>query len=125
MLYTMEFMAKALVRLNKGVLTSKEAMQRTHDARTLISFSAINHKVFFFSDDHCFGSGKLPKWFVPSTSTLPMHVVPRPSLPDGWIKNTEDYIKIFYQDYRQITSMEELVEFLNTTIDVPVVNEED
>lgn len=116
MLYTTEYLEKTLTRRNKGVLTSKEASDRAFKIGTLITISSLKHKVFFFSDDHCFGYESLPKDFVPCTSSLPQFVVPRDKLPSGAIRNTEDFIKIFHDGDRQITSLKELSEFLNSTL---------
>lgn len=116
MLYTMEYLEKVLTRRNKGVITSEEAAERALQINTLITISSLKHKVFFFSDDHCFGYNLLPKDFVPCTSSLPQFVVPRDRLPSGAIRSTEDYIKIFHDGEHQITSLKELSDFLNGTL---------
>ena len=63
----------------------------------VITFKEPYAKKFFFSTDHC---QELPEsdgdhHWVPVTTYLPYKVTPRPSLPDGLVKNKQDYITIF------------------------------
>lgn len=62
---------------------------------------------FFFSTDHLqrfeSATGKqIEKEYVPCSGTLPMHVVPRPSLPDGIVDTIEKYLMIFHKDETEI-----------------------
>ena len=77
----------------------------------------INNKdkqVYFFTDDHAFGQGVLPKGYMVNTVYFPVRIVTRPSLPTGIIDNIDTYINIFKEDGKLIGSIEELVEFLNS-----------
>lgn len=67
----------------------------------IITIGNLNKKEYFFTTDHCQEHGLGGDW-VPVTSALPMHVVKRESLPDGVIRNKEDYKKIFYNDSMEI-----------------------
>lgn len=75
----------------------------------LITFTNIDTNEYFFSTDHC------QQWrcqelydhksviadndnWVPCTSRIPLWVVPRSELPNGWITNLEDYVNIFHND---------------------------
>lgn len=62
---------------------------------TLIVICNVNTHEYFFTTDHC-QNHNLGKEFVPITNYLPMQVVPRDSCPDGWVKNKEDYKKVFH-----------------------------
>lgn len=98
---------------SKGLLTKAEAQERIETNRRLVSISSFTEGVYFFADDHCYGFEVLPDHFVSSTSSLPMAVTARESLPTGIITNIDEYISIFYHDQRLIESLEELVEFVN------------
>lgn len=113
-LLTNSSMSKTLARDGrkiKGVLTNHEQNQLAAAGRTFQVISDRN--VFFFTDDYCMTVNILPD-FVPSSTVCPHYVKMRPSLPDGCIRTAEDFIKIYEQDKRQITSMDELVTYLNT-----------
>lgn len=97
----------------KGVLTSEEAQFKIDNTRVSSVMVISTPEVFFFTDDYCLGIGVLPKEFVSSSTQIPHHVKKRPSLPDGLVKNVEDYITIYEYDRLQITSIDELIEFLN------------
>lgn len=99
----------------KGVLTTAEASERAELTRTIVIISSVEHEVFFFADDHCFGYKVLPESFVPSTMTYPMWVVPRKEVPTGRLDTAQLYIDIFCDEQRQINSIEELVELLEPT----------
>ena len=97
----------------KGVLTSEEAQFKLDNTQSCSVMVISTLEIFFFTDDYCLGIGVLPKEFVSSSTQIPHRVKERPSLPDGQVKNVEDYINI-YERYRlQITSIDELIEFLN------------
>lgn len=98
-------------RVSKGVLTTEEQQARLDAGHKSVS---VNHndEVFIFTDDYCMLPGLVPGFTSCSTS-VPMPLKPRPAFPDGWIHNTKDYIKCFEKDRRQITSMDELVAYLN------------
>ena len=98
----------------KGVLTTEEAKQFFN--RSISAISSLKHRVFFFTDDYCLGVG-IPEMnrcgFVPSSTGIPHHIVARDEFPDGMIWSVEDYIRLYYKDYRQLNTIEELLELLN------------
>ena len=107
----------------RGVLTKEEAQERIDvdkeriGSASLTVISSLKKNCFFFSDDHCFGVGIYEikeKGFVPSTSQMPQQVTPREILPSGIVNTAEEYISIFHKDEKQITSVEELLEILNS-----------
>ena len=67
----------------------------------IITVSNLDTGKFFFTTDHCQKHG-LPDAWVPITIYIPMKVVPRESLPEGIIKNKEDYKKVFCDDLEEI-----------------------
>jgi hypothetical protein len=97
----------------KGVLTSAEAFERAMLENTLIVISSIKQKVFIFSDAHCFSFYETSSDFVPATSVFPMTVVPREGLEDGVIDTIEKFVSVFQKGYRQISTIEGLVEFID------------
>jgi hypothetical protein len=64
-----------------------------------------SRKEYFFSTDHCQGVKGVypegPDW-VPTTFSLPHWVVPRPSLPSGWVSTVEELVLIYFHDSREI-----------------------
>ena len=80
---------------------------------TFISVSNRNHGIVFFTNDHCFGVGVLPKDFFTCTSVLPENVAPRKGLESGVITNIDEYVAVYYDDCRIIESTQELVDYLN------------
>lgn len=113
----------------KGVLTNEEALERAERFNRQGTLVTITHRrnenerIFFFSDDHCFGYPILPDGFVPCTSVFPMYVKPRPGVEDGWVNTIEKFIAVFHYDARQINSIEELVEYLNSDSSRRLINE--
>lgn len=103
----------------KGVLTTEETKQHSvvHNRIVTHQTSFDDFKYFFFSDDHGFGHGVLPDDFVPCTAYLPLEVTPREGLEDGIVDTVEKYMFIFCKDKKQINSIEELCEYLNTRED--------
>lgn len=97
----------------KGVLTLKEAQDRVNRTRYVEVISSITDKAFFFTDDYCFGHGVLPKHYVPSSTKLPMEVTKRETLPSGLVTDIHEFIAIFQDGYKLITSVDQLVQFLN------------
>lgn len=98
----------------KGVITSEEAATRALRTQTIVCISSMQDKVFFLTDDHCFGYSVLPKHYVPGTIMFPMNVTPRPGVEDGLIDTVEKYITVFENDHRQINTIEELVELIDS-----------
>ena len=80
---------------------------------TFISVVNRSKGVAFFTNDHCFGVGVLPKDFFTCTSVLPENVAPRKGLESGVITNIDEYIAVYYDDCRIIESTQELVDYLN------------
>ena len=73
-----------------------------------------NQEVFWFTDDYTLGGDLLPKAFVPLSVHLPHKVSPREELPSGEVATIEDLINVYYKGKRQINTIDELVEYLNT-----------
>jgi hypothetical protein len=96
-----------------GVITKDHAVERAKVTKTIVSFSSIKRRVFFFSDNHCFGYNHLPNDFVPCTSAFPIQVVPRDGLEDGWIRTIEQYVNVFHKHDKQINTIEELVSLID------------
>lgn len=101
------------------VMSSAEVNEalRLRDPDFLIStgLAAIsNGEVFFLTDDASFGHGVLPKSFMGMSMRMPSRVTPRPSVPDGWMETAEQFIAVFYADERQLSSLDELLEYVNT-----------
>jgi hypothetical protein len=69
--------------------------------KSIITISNLSTGQYFFTTDHCQEHGLGPDW-VPCTATLPMHVVPRPCVPDGIVRTKEDYVNVFYTDDTEI-----------------------
>lgn len=97
----------------RGLLTSEEAFSRAKDSYDIITVSG--NGVFFFADHHTFGVGVLSEdeW-CPCTASFPNMVVPRKHISDGMITTIDQYIYCYHRNDRQINSIEELVEFVNT-----------
>lgn len=68
---------------------------------SIITISNVNTGEYFFTTDHCQNHNLGPDW-VSTTSTIPMEVVARECLPDGIIRNKEDYKKIFHAEGKEI-----------------------
>lgn len=109
-------MAKNLAksgRVIKGVLTTEE-MQVKVDAGQTITCIRDNN-AFFFSDDYCIGVNYLPQCLVSSSTVIPYDIMPREEFPDGLIKNVEEYISLHHKDKKQMNTVDELIDYLNTT----------
>ena len=98
----------------KGVLSKKEVEEHFNETITVIT--NVNTEDFFFTDDYCLGVGYLPDDWVPSTTGLPLRVVPRETLPDGVVDTLDKYILVFHPEGRLIESVDELIELLNRGI---------
>lgn len=109
-------MAKSLSttgRYVKGVLTTKEMQAGVDKGHTVTCM--CDNNVFFFSDDYCMGVNYLPKCIVPGSTVIPHNIKPREAFPDGVIKNVEDYIKLYHSDKKQLNTVDELIDYLNST----------
>lgn len=102
---------KAKGRSIKGVLSKKEAGE--HFCRSVTVITNVDTQDFFFTDDYCLGVGYLPDDWVPCTTQLPTHVVPRENLPDGVVDTLDKYILVFHPEGRLIESVDELIDLLN------------
>lgn len=115
-LLTNSAMAKNLAKSGKqvkGVLTSEE-MQAKVDAGQTITCIRDNN-IFFFSDDYCIGVKYLPECICSSSTVIPHNVAPREEFPSGVVTNVKDYISIYQKDKRHIQTVDELIDYLNTT----------
>lgn len=105
-----------------GVLTTEQAQSRYYDnGRDLVTISSLKHNVFFFSDDHIFGYKILPESFVPCSGGFPVMVKPCTNVPNGAIDTLEKYIDYFHKNKRQITTIEELANFIDDLAEVETV----
>lgn len=72
----------------------------------VIIHSNMSRCEYFFSTDHCqevHSKDTYPEGeWVPTTFHLPMSVVPRPSLPSGYVETVEELIAIFHSDEKEI-----------------------
>lgn len=99
------------------VLTLVEAQERVAASRsgryTVLSSSKYN--AMFFSNDHCHGlrvEPNLDSSWVPCSGSLPHSVVARPSIPDGMIKNVQEYVALFCPDETIIETQAQLDEII-------------
>lgn len=72
-----------------------------------------DNEVFFYTDDYTYGTKVLPKEFCHGLHGFPSHAAPREGLEDGVIDSAEKMTLVYFHDQRQITSVEELVEYVN------------
>jgi len=63
-------------------------------------FHNVDTGEYYFSLSH--GQRTTSDSWVPCTHTIPQHVTPRPSLPDGIVKDIKDLVTIFYSDERDV-----------------------
>lgn len=96
----------------QGVLTSEEQELLAKEDKPFQTIG--NSKVFFFTDDYCMGLGLLPIEFVSSSTKCPTIVSARESLSDGIVDTVEKYISVFESTRKQITTIDELVEYVNS-----------
>lgn len=102
---------KAKGRSIKGVLSKKETEE--HFKGSVDVITNVDTQDFFFTDDYCLGVDYLPDTWVPSTTRLPLRVVPRETLSDGVIDTLDKYILVFHPEGRLIESVDELIDLLN------------
>lgn len=112
-------------KANRKIFTLKEANEYLKTKQQLITQSSPTWGVHFYCNDHLFSAVRnkgeetlwlLPEYFCPSTHRLTQgtrHVVPRPGLEDGVVDSVEKYEFIFHHDSRLLTTLEELVHFIN------------
>lgn len=104
---------------NGHVLTLEQVKQRP---RSVISHTFVIlgesrcQTVMFYSDNHIFGVGRLPKNCVPCTTRIPYHIAPRPGFEDGYLATAADIIR--FDEYcepnrRVLQTTQELVDYLN------------
>lgn len=95
----------------KGVLTNEQTNEMIEKYKKITTIRSRTQKVFFFSDDHCFGV-MLPIMkklnFVPISTVMPF------ILPNVELKTAENYIAHYCSDYKQITTVEELTDYINS-----------
>ncbi len=106
-----------------SILTREQLRARTKD--TVISHNEVSPPrasrmgrkgVRFYSTNHLFGHGVLPKRFVPCTTSLPCSFTPREGLEGRMALTPADLLK--FDDHcnpeqHVIESIEELVDYLN------------
>jgi hypothetical protein len=67
----------------------------------VVVISSMDNNTYFFSKNHC-QNHNLGEEYVPCTHTLPIQVEPRPSVPDGIVKDVKDLAAVFYDDMKEI-----------------------
>jgi hypothetical protein len=113
-MYTKEQFEKKPGQLFYEILDSQLAEVMIERFERLSVVSCDDFKVMFFTNNYAFGYPELgEKWGTSSYSNLPMTVVPRDEFPDGLVKTAADLKQLFYSGYKQLTSVEELLQFLN------------
>lgn len=75
---------------------------------------------YLFTNDHCFSlqGGKdlgFNKSWVPSTTYMPLRVVPRASVPSGMVFTLDEYIAIFHSNDIFIESVDQLISVIQLT----------
>lgn len=114
LLATIQFNKQLTTGLGKGVLTTEEVQQLLDKGKTRIEVYS-NGQVFFFTDNYCLLPSDIDcKGLVPSSSACPMSVAPRKGLEDSIIKNAKDFILVFEYNARQLTTIDELAEYLTS-----------
>lgn len=101
--------------MKKHVLTTEEAKARLRSS--IQTHQSRMHKVFFFTDHYTMGV-TIPEWrekhLTASSTGMPWKITPREGFEDGYVHTLEGLIQLSYSDYKQITTVEELLDFLNT-----------
>lgn len=106
----------------QNVLTTEQASELAKRNGTIITVTLTglgmdglgeHDQAWFFTDSHLFGYPHLSDSFVPCSAAFPMRVTPREGLESGLIATVEDYIKIFHDGERQITTVDEVVDIAN------------
>ena len=114
LLATIQFNKLIPTGLGKSVLTTEEVQQLLDNGKTRIE-AYSNGQAFFFTDNYYLLPGNIGwKGLVPSSTACPMSVAPRKGLEDGIIKDAKDFILVFEYDTRQLTTVDELVDYLST-----------
>lgn len=113
-MYTAEQFAKKNGELFYEILNLELAEAMVERFERLSVVSCDQFKVMFFTNNHMFGYPVLDKNWVPTSfSKFPFQVVPREEFPEGIVATASDFKKLFYNDYTQLNSLDELLEFLN------------
>jgi hypothetical protein len=101
-------------RKGSQIMTSKEAQEHAISTGSITTISSRKHNVFFFTDNDIFGYTVIPSDFVSSTTSIPLRVVGMPGVEDGYIRTVEQYIAVFESDKTQLTTIDALVDLLNS-----------
>lgn len=96
-----------------GVLTNQQAMTRAYNHGSFYCISDHEKKVFFLSDRYSFGEDTIPLDFVTSTTIFPLKVEVNEECPEGEISTVDEYVQVFFKDFKQLTTVKELVNFVN------------
>lgn len=108
---------------NASFLTKEQAQERlVKMLENNYHGTVITHTImvgfaryYFFSNDHCFSyiDEKNKLHAVPCTSTIPMSVKPRETLPSGVVTSVDEYITIFHHDEILVDNFMQLVELID------------
>lgn len=98
----------------KGVLTTAETYAITvNKRRNIYVTSSLVFEKYFFTDSYGFGYGVLPDHFTASSINFPIRVQPREGLEDGVVDTMFKFKQIFFDDMKQINTVDELVNICN------------
>lgn len=98
-----------------GILTLQQAREYQQRFQSVQVMASVNEAFpfVFFTGEYGYGYDVLPRDFVASTTRVPMKVVERKGLEDGWVDTVEKYLMVFEHDRILIESIEDLVEVMN------------
>ena len=99
--------------LYHGVLTNQQAMDRAYSHGSFYCVSDHEKKVFFLTDQYSFGEDTIPLDFVTSTTIFPLKVEVSEECPEGEISTVDEYVQVFFKDFKQLTTVKEMVDFVN------------
>lgn len=96
-----------------SILTRAQAIEHAgHHNGHYEVYSSLEDKAFFFVNDYCYGlyrvEGQLPNRWVPCSFNLPMRVVPREGVPNGWLLSIDAWMKVFESDSTLIENEDQL-----------------
>lgn len=88
-------------------------MDRAYSHGSFYCVSDHEKKVFFLTDQYSFGEDAIPLDFVTSTTNFPLKVEVSEECPEGEITTVDEYVQVFFKDFKQLTTVKELVDFVN------------
>ena len=113
-MYIKELFDGWLTNNRKGVLTREEAQKFIEKNGYIFHVVDVNTNINFYTDSYTFGFKVLPKYFVPSMTSLPLTVAPRDCVKQGIINTEEQFYAVFVYQETFVQSLDELLEKLNS-----------